>query len=309
MGRSIKEDIMKICKNDYKYFFNNPSVVGIAMGYKSANGIESEELSLKILVKEKTKESHIKKEHIIPKEYKGVMTDVEEVGEVYSLNLNSRERPIVGGNGIGVYNLEERIGTLGCIVSKGNGLNTKFYILSNNHVIARENKNPLGTKIIQPSIKHGGGEEDVIATLSDYIHIDFFNEEGLGENVVDCALGEVKSIKDISPEISWSGYIEGLTNPSLGMAVKKSGCVTGQTLGVVTMTNATIKVKFPSGEAVFMNQVITNAMARHGDSGSLLLSKVSNRAVGLLFAGNNLISVHNNILDVVNALDVDIVTL
>ena len=309
MGRSLKEDIIKICKKDYKYFFNIPSVVGIAMGYKNIKGIDSEELSLKVLVKEKLKESHIKKEHIIPKEYKGVATDVEEVGEVHSLHLNSRVRPIVGGNGIGVYNLEERIGTLGCIVSKGSGLNTKFYILSNNHVIARENKNPLGTKIIQPSIKYGGGEEDVIATLSDYIHLEFFNEKSIGENIVDCALGEIRSIKDISPEIFWSGYIEGLTNPSLGMEVKKSGCATGQTLGTVIMTNASIKVKFPSGEAIFMNQVITNAMARNGDSGSLLLSKVSNRAVGLLFAGNDLISVHNNILDVVNALDINIVTL
>jgi hypothetical protein len=48
-------------------------------------------------------------------------------------------------------------------------------------------------------------------------------------------------------------------------------------------------------------------MAAGGDSGSLLMN-FDLEAVGLLFAGSPLVTIHNHIADVQNALGVEVVT-
>jgi hypothetical protein len=54
---------------------------------------------------------------------------------------------------------------------------------------------------------------------------------------------------------------------------------------------------------VFRHQIITTAMAAGGDSGSLLMNG-DLEAVGLLFAGSAMVTIHSHISDVEAALGV-----
>ncbi|MDP3803969.1 MAG: hypothetical protein Q8Q87_00290, partial [Candidatus Omnitrophota bacterium] len=67
--------------------------------------------------------------------------------------------------------------------------------------------------------------------------------------------------------------------------------------------NATIRVDYDGKAALFRNQIMTSAMSQGGDSGSLVLDQ-KRRAVGLLFAGSDLVTLCNPIRDVFKLLDV-----
>ena len=108
-------------------------------------------------------------EDVIPYDIEGQPTDVIEAGQMKALHT-SKHRPAPSGVSIGHYNITA--GTLGCLVSKGG----KTYILSNNHVLADENYGITGDEIIQPGAYDGGATADTIASLADYIPIEF--EEG-----------------------------------------------------------------------------------------------------------------------------------
>ena len=100
----------------------------------------------------------------------------------------------------------------------------------------------------------------------------------------------------------------GVGQAFVGSPVIKLGRTTQVTIGLVLSVNATIAVSYgAAGIAVFRHQIITTAMAAGGDSGSLLMDANIN-AVGLLFAGSALITIHNHIGDVETALGVRPVT-
>ena len=100
----------------------------------------------------------------------------------------------------------------------------------------------------------------------------------------------------------------GISEARVGDSVIKAGRTTQVTVGRVIATNATITVGYgASGVAVFRHQIVTTAMAAGGDSGSLLMS-ANLDAVGLLFAGSAIITIHNHIADVETALGVRPVT-
>ena len=87
------------------------------------------------------------------------------------------------------------------------------------------------------------------------------------------------------------------------MKVKKTGRTTEFTTGKILYTNASLIIDYEGGSALFVNQIITNAMSESGDSGSILLNN-SNKAVGLLFAGNNSYSIFNPISTVLKTLNI-----
>ena len=72
-------------------------------------------------------------------------------------------------------------------------------------------------------------------------------------------------------------------------------------------TDVSLFVGINSGEEVFfVDQIITSAVSRPGDSGSLVMDR-DNRAVGLLFAGSERVSVCNRIEHVIRLLDIEII--
>jgi len=74
-------------------------------------------------------------------------------------------------------------------------------------------------------------------------------------------------------------------------------------MGRVRDVSATVKIPYEGGIAVFVNQILVSAMSGGGDSGSLVTDQ-HNRAVGLLFAGSQAVTIVNPILAVLEAPDV-----
>ena len=56
----------------------------------------------------------------------------------------------------------------------------------------------------------------------------------------------------------------------------------------------------------FQNQILISEMVRPSDSGSLLVNRENNRAIGLIFAGAGVHGLANQIHDVLAALGVQI---
>ncbi|MFI0236870.1 hypothetical protein [Streptomyces sp. NPDC016845] len=235
--------------------------------------------------------------------------------------LVRRMRPAPSGFSVG--NVTVTAGTLGSVVydflpgatvdPPGAGLGTpsKFYILSNNHVLADSNRAQLGSAIVQPGTFDGGtNPADRIATLSRFITIQFAPQTPLDQqnNVVDCALGEVQ-FQDATREQYFSGAPRAWrrkANVSVGDLVKKSGRTTNISFGRIIATDATVDVSYgTAGTARFKDQVMTTNMSAGGDSGSLVTS-LDNVAVGLLYAGSSQVTIANHIENVRALLRVEI---
>jgi hypothetical protein len=207
-------------------------------------------------------------------------------------------------------------GTLGALVEDTTG---KQYILSNNHVLARTNAAAFGEGIVQPGLIDQNptcfkDTNDIVADLAAFIPIQFKAKKIIPINAVDAAIARVRA-----DYVNSTGFILDIgtlssdtVEPSLGMAVKKSGRTTGLTNGIITAVSATIDVSFGSGKtARFVDQIVVGSgnFIAAGDSGSLMVEDVltNPRAVGLLFAGSSTTAIANPIDDVLDSFDVSMV--
>ncbi len=232
-----------------------------------------------------------------------------------------QSRPIQLGASGGNINDSSRLyccgGTLGSLVQDA----SSQYILSNNHVLAKTNKGIIGEDIIQPGLIDQNtvcskDYTDAVADLSKFVNISFTKGT---TNRVDAAIAESRiGAVDTSGSILDIGQVSSSTvSPILNMPVKKSGRTTGLTLGTVTAVNVTVKVAYNkacgtgSQTAIFTNQIMIGpaGFSAGGDSGSLIVEDCSSypRAVGLLFAGSNSVTVANPISDVLSSLGVSMV--
>ncbi|MEN8653477.1 hypothetical protein ABCR94_23455 [Streptomyces sp. 21So2-11] len=235
--------------------------------------------------------------------------------------LKRRLRP--APSGISVGNVRVTAGTLGSVVydflpgattdPPGSGLGTpaKFYILSNNHVLADSNRAPAGSAIVQPGVFDGGQDPaDRIATLDRFITIQFAPQIPLDRhnNVVDAALGTV-DFQDATRDQYFSGAPRAWrrkANVAVGDLVKKTGRTTNISFGRIIAVDATIDVNYgTAGTARFKDQILTTNISAGGDSGSLVTSQ-DNVALGLLFAGSQVVTVVNHIETVRALLRVEI---
>ncbi|ATL26840.1 hypothetical protein KY5_1822 [Streptomyces formicae] len=238
--------------------------------------------------------------------------------------LKRRMRPCPSGFSIG--NVRVTAGTLGSVVydflpgasvdppGSGLGVPAKFYVLSNNHVLADSNRAQLGSAIVQPGVFDGGQDPaDRIATLERFITIQFAPQIPLERhnNVVDAALGAV-DFQDATREQYFSGAPRAWrrkANVAVGDLVKKTGRTTNISFGRIIAVDATIDVNYgTAGTARFKDQILTTNISAGGDSGSLITSQ-DDVAVGLLFAGSSTVTVANHIENVRALLRVEIAEL
>jgi len=229
----------------------------------------------------------------------------EESLEVAPQVLRAHARPAEGGYSVGHYQVTA--GTIATAVYDAQpfpGIPPRYYILSNNHVLANSNNSRIGDPIVQPGRADGGQmPADVIARLSRFVPIRF----GGPPNLVDAAIAEAQ-FPDIDREIYWIGYVRGVRLlQTVGETVQKTGRTTNYTTGRVTHVNATVNVNYGNGRTALMaRQIVTSAMSAPGDSGSLLLDMDEN-AVGLLFAGSGVVTIFNQITFVQNLLGIRVV--
>ena len=236
--------------------------------------------------------------------------------------LAKRLRPAEGGYSVGhfritagtiatcVYDLLPGART-GSLPAHGVGMPPRYYILSNNHVLANVNAALTGDPILQPGPFDGGAmPADVIARLSRFIPItlDPPTPRALHRNLVDAAIAEGQ-FHDLDREIYWGGYVRGWRRKAgvtVGTIVRKTGRTTNLTTGRITAINATVDVGFGGGRVGrFQDQILTTNMSAGGDSGSLVTT-TDGVAVGLLFAGSAVVTIANQIENVRNLLRVEV---
>ncbi len=279
----------------------HPNVVGVGLGKKRTRGTPTGEVAVKFYVKEKLHPLLVKDGEVIPDEIEGVPTDVEQSGEFSIWRpippiYHRKVRPAMGGLSIGHY--EITAGTLGCLVKRGQDT----CILSNNHVLANENRGVAGDPILQPGRFDGGKEDkDAIARLDSFVTV-----QAEETNTVDAALAVPFDPRDVTPDILNIGRVRGTRAADLEEKVMKSGRTTRVTNGVVTDVSATLKVGYATGSFLFTDQMVIQgdkgAFSAGGDSGALIVDYQGN-AVGLLFAGSPFFTVANKIGNVESALN------
>lgn len=226
-----------------------------------------------------------------------------------------RARPAPAG--ISVGHTKVSAGTFGALCRGRTGdRRERTLLLSNNHVLANVNAAEAGDPILQPGAYDGGSTAtDVIGLLERLVPISF-----TAPNLVDAATAMVDPAL-VRPETVYiSGgatqYFRTGTTPvaaAPGNTVGKSGRTTQLTAGRVRATGVTVNVNMGGGRiATFVNQIsivgTRGNFSAGGDSGSLIWTWDQRRApVGLLFAGGQNVTFANPIIDVLNALDVDLI--
>jgi len=308
------------------------NVVGLAEGIKWKNGKPTGEPALIVLVTHKLEKGQVDPKDLVPSKLSDMQTDVLAVGFLFAggdaessgagiQTLAKRVRPAQGGYSVGHKNITA--GTIATCVYDilpggsvsppvhGVGIPAKYYILSNNHVLANSNDASLGDDVLQPGPYDGGTDPaDLIANLTRFIPITFNPPTPLASqnNLVDCAIAEGQ-FHDINRAIYWIGHVRAWrrkANVTVGTVVKKTGRTSNFTTGRIIAINATVDVGYGGGRvARFKDQIVTTNMSAPGDSGSLVVT-VDNVAVGLLFAGSSTSMIANQIEHVRSLLRVEV---
>lgn len=208
-------------------------------------------------------------------------------------------------------------GTLGSMVQDSSD---NEFILSNNHVLADQNKAKPGQSIVQPGlvdVQCARAQSNTVATFSRAIKLRF----GGHKNFVDAAIAAVEP-GEVSPEILVIGNIAGsaMDAPTIGMPVQKMGRTSCFTTGIIAALDANIQVNYSDTMkphlANFVNQIEvtgtgkTPMFSAPGDSGSLIVTQDDcPLAVALLFAGTSdgSITFANPITEVLSRLSVSMV--
>jgi hypothetical protein len=207
-------------------------------------------------------------------------------------------------------------GTLGSMVQD---TDSNQYILSNNHVLADQNKAKPGQLIVQPGlvdVECLKSTSDAVATFSRAVKLKF----GGSTNTVDAAIAAVEP-GDVSPEILNIGETASSpATPTIGLPVQKMGRTSCYTTGVIAALNANVTVNYSDTKkpklGKFVNQILvtgsplTPVFGIPGDSGSLILNQdLCPEPVALLFAGSSTgtLAIANPISEVLSALDVTMV--
>ena len=219
--------------------------------------------------------------------------DVRYVGRIRARAkpwYRSKQRPLLIGSSTGfLASGFIMAGTLGCFVRSGSS--SALYILSNNHVLADENRYPRGGNIVQPGALDGGSPTaDRVAKLTRFVRL------GPGQtNFVDCAIAKLNATVQADPhKLKGIGTLAGQRTSDLqvGDVVHKVGRTTGVRHGRVTAFELDgVTVEYDIGVLSFDNQIeIEGAGNRSfsdaGDSGSLIVDEQM-LAAALLFAGGD----------------------
>jgi hypothetical protein len=165
-----------------------------------------------------------------------------------------------------------------------------YYVLSNNHVLADQNRGSPGDPVLQPGpADSGSGPRSLIGVLDRFVPISFQRS-----NVVDCAVASLLPELEIYP--GWTEALPGklkgwlpVTDEDVGRTVVKVGRTTGKTYGTIRQVEVDrLPIHMDEAVASFSDQMEVaaegGAFSKGGDSGSVIVDE-EGYARGLLFAG------------------------
>jgi hypothetical protein len=200
-----------------------------------------------------------------------------------------RNRPLLIGGSVGHFSITA--GTLGGFVRRPR--TTNALILSNNHVLAAENRARRGDAILQPGDLDGGQRRrDTIARLDRFKPL-----TPRKVNLLDCAVAELLDGLDFDPTLLQGlGRLAGVSGraPEPGLRVAKVGRTTGLTRGRISafeIDGLVIDYGRPTGNLRFddvleIESTGSRPFSDGGDSGSLIVDP-DLKAVAQLFAGSD----------------------
>src|SRR5260370_30061865 len=129
-------------------------------------------------------------------------------------NPRTQMRPAQLGCSIGFQDPNNQFtmaGTFGAVVKDKNGT----YVLSNNHVLADENRLQPGASIFQPGLLEGGSiATDHIAALTRFVTL-----LAQQPNAVDCALAKATIPNLLSSAVLYIGIVQGTPDAAIDMGV------------------------------------------------------------------------------------------
>ena len=214
-------------------------------------------------------------------------------------------------------------GTLGSLVQRAG----TFYILSNNHVLARSNQAKPGEPVTQPGLVDSNCTPATpVANLSQFVQLPPGGTSTAPKTgTVDAAIGQIISgAVDTSGSILELGTASSTPNvpnpappanstvaPAIGMGVAKAGRSSGLTCSSISSVNTIVDIDYTTScsggtsfTVEFNNQIVISggSFSAAGDSGSLVVHKSTAQPVGLLYGGDSTSTVANPIGAVLNAL-------
>lgn len=221
--------------------------------------------------------------------------DVEYMGVGFKQNT-ALIRPLIPGLSIGHPDITA--GTLGCFVEAASGV----CILSNNHVLADENRAHLGDSVLQPGPYDGGSAADAVAELVD------FEPLALGvANPMDAAIASLSGGVEFAAHLSGQAALGPAAEITGAERVTKIGRSTGLTRGsVVAFDLDDVPMDYEIGrlrfDGVIQIRGTTGPLTGAGDSGSLVYTdEPEPRPLGLHFgavpSGDSVASPIGPILD------------
>lgn len=281
-----------------KRFGHRDNVTGIDYGYRWKDGKQTDEIVVRIHVKEKIAESALETAELLPETISGIPVDI--IQATYEVSISTLERTerqtAVESNpadhqnkmnpmfvGISIAHKRSTAGTLGAfVVDEATG---KAGILSNWHVMAGASAQ-IGDEILQPGPYDGGRQgTDVVATLTRMM----LDRDG------DAAIATLNGRRSWSPIVLGTNQLfASHKSVELGMILTKSGRTTGVTkarvdgVGSYNVAYEGVGTKAISGfklVPVDAGNPSNIEVSEGGDSGSVWYDANDTKAVGLHFAG------------------------
>lgn len=284
--RKIQEVYEKVVKT----FGQRANVTGIDIGYKYDGGVRTDQVTVRIHVREKVPLAALTEAEAFPREIDGVTIDVIQGHYSPSANgilslLSRRHRRDPIRPGISVSHPLVSAGTIGAVVfDRATGAPC---ILSNWHVLAGSVFAQVGDAILQPGPFDGGRRDtDTIGHL-ERMHLGRRGDAAIA--VLNGARQVSRNHDDTTVEVRTA------RRAGLGDTVAKSGRTTGVTTGVVdgmgryriTYSVGTHEIEGFLIRATADGNPDNIEISGAGDSGSLWYDPATQEGLGLHFAGES----------------------
>ena len=258
-------------KTTARYISAEPThnVIGVGVARKRVGKIDKRRLCVVFYVRKKLPLRRCLKRQRLPGSINGVPTDVIEAG---TPRLTARPGTLL----VVPEDTMDNSGTLGAVIEDEEN---RRYLLSNNHVLANINQNPIGHPIL------GEDMQTQIATLSAFVALDVN-----GPNEVDAALAELDDPSAVRTGLRRPAgpLLDGTpTAAVLGNEVCKRGASSGYTTGTIHSPLASKRIEDEQGDSLLVVDAIViedsdEFFSVGGDSGSLIVDVEARRAMGLL---------------------------
>ena len=267
------------------------NIVGVSIGYKQADGLDSPIRCVRVLVRKKIPKSKLPRSTKVLLKYDGIESDVEEVGNIRfaanSCAIPASRQPRPSACGVSVSGGDLSSGSLGYVIRKKGS--SKRYLLSNYHVFYPLQDSTTNLDIYQP----GSTDEAVhlnnrIGTAVDGTPIRLCSDGSILTNRMDAAIAEVIP-NTVRSELCTVGKLQkGISTLKLSTNVWMFGKSSRSVWGVVNNVNLDAIIPIGSTCAVFSNQVYIAPISQRrfgkkGDSGSIVINN-DRYACGLFFA-------------------------